>query len=64
VVEFARPFVDNPEKSIPHLWNKVLLPGVGHWTEQEALTEANRLSLWTASVGEVNTSSHCKTGTE
>ncbi len=26
-------------------WNKVLLPGVGHWTEQEAPTEVNRLML-------------------
>ena len=30
-------------KSVPNLWNKVLLPGVGHWTEQEAPTEVNRL---------------------
>jgi pimeloyl-ACP methyl ester carboxylesterase len=45
VVEFARPYVDNLEKSVPNLWNKVLLPGVGHWTEQEAPTEVNRLML-------------------
>jgi pimeloyl-ACP methyl ester carboxylesterase len=45
LVEFARPYVDNLEKSVPHLWNKVLLPGVGHWTEQEAPTEVNRLIL-------------------
>ena len=36
VVEFARPYVDNLGKSVPNLWKKVLLPGVGHWTEQEA----------------------------
>jgi hypothetical protein len=29
VVEFARPYVDNLEKSVPNLWNKLLLPGVG-----------------------------------
>jgi pimeloyl-ACP methyl ester carboxylesterase len=43
VDEFARPYVDNLEKSVPNLWNKVILPGVGHWTEQEAPTEVNRL---------------------
>jgi len=43
VVEFARPYVANLEKSVPNLQNKVLLPGVGHWTEQEAPTEVNRL---------------------
>jgi pimeloyl-ACP methyl ester carboxylesterase len=43
VVEFARPYVDNLEGSVPNLWKKVLLPGVGHWTEQEAPTEVNRL---------------------
>jgi pimeloyl-ACP methyl ester carboxylesterase len=43
VVEFARPGVDNLEKSVPNLWKKILLPGVGHWTEQEAPAEVNRL---------------------
>jgi|SRR5580700_336544 pimeloyl-ACP methyl ester carboxylesterase len=45
VVEFARPYVDNLEKSVPNLWNKVLPPLVGHWTEQEAPTEVNRLMV-------------------
>jgi pimeloyl-ACP methyl ester carboxylesterase len=45
VVEFARPAVDNLEKSVPNLWKKVLLPGVGHWTEQEAPGEVNRLMI-------------------
>jgi pimeloyl-ACP methyl ester carboxylesterase len=43
VVEFARPYVENLEKSIPNLWNKVILPGVGHWTQQESPTDVNRL---------------------
>jgi hypothetical protein len=42
---FARPFVNNPERYIRHLWNKVPLPGVGHWTEQDATSEVNRLML-------------------
>ena len=45
VVEFARPYVDNLETSVPNLWKKVLLPGVGHRTEQEAPTEVNRLMV-------------------
>lgn len=43
VVEFGRAGVDNLEKSVPNLWKKVLLPGVGHWTEQESPVEVNRL---------------------
>jgi len=43
VVEFARPYVDNLEKSVPNLWNKILLPGVGHWTQQEAPAGVNGL---------------------
>lgn len=45
VVEFAKTGVDNLEKSVPNLWRKVLLPGVGHWTEQEAPAEVTRLFL-------------------
>jgi len=45
VVEFARPYVDNLQKSVPNLLNKVLLPGVGHWTQQEAPAEVNRLMV-------------------
>jgi pimeloyl-ACP methyl ester carboxylesterase len=45
VVEFARPAVDSLETSVPNLWKKVLLPGVGHWTEQEAPGEVNRLMV-------------------
>jgi pimeloyl-ACP methyl ester carboxylesterase len=45
VVEFAKPAVDNLEKAVPNLWKKVLLPGVGHWTEQEAPQEVNHLII-------------------
>lgn len=45
VVEFARPAVDNLQQSVPNLWKKVLLPGVGHWTEQEAPAEVTRLMI-------------------
>jgi pimeloyl-ACP methyl ester carboxylesterase len=42
VVEFAKAGIDNLEKSVPNLWRKVMLPGVGHWTEQEAPAEVNK----------------------
>jgi hypothetical protein len=45
VVEFACAVVDNLEKSVPHLWRKVLLPGVGHWTDQEAPGEVNHHTI-------------------
>ena len=45
VVEFLKPAVDNLEQSVPNLWKKVLLPGVGHWTEQEAPAEVARLMI-------------------
>ncbi len=45
VVEFLKPAIDNLEQSVPNLWKKVLLPGVGHWTEQEAPAEVTRLMI-------------------
>jgi hypothetical protein len=50
VVEFAGPYVDN-----------LLLPGVGHWTEQEAPTEMNRLVLdsWAARTGKLQSIEDC-----
>jgi pimeloyl-ACP methyl ester carboxylesterase len=43
VYEFARPIVDQMEKNVPNLWKKVVLPGVGHWTQQEAPEDVTRL---------------------
>ena len=43
VYELAKAGVDNLEQSVPNLWRKVAFPGVGHWTEQEAPVELNRL---------------------
>jgi pimeloyl-ACP methyl ester carboxylesterase len=45
IVQVGRATVDNLEKSVPNLWKKVLLPGVGHSVEQEAPTEVTRLIL-------------------
>jgi pimeloyl-ACP methyl ester carboxylesterase len=45
IAQVAQPGVDNLEKSVPNLWKKVLLPGVGHWIEQEAPTEVTQLFI-------------------
>ena len=45
IAQVSRPGVDNLEKSVPNLCKKVLLPGVGHWIEQEAPTDVNRLFI-------------------
>ena len=45
IVQVRQAGVDNREKSLPNLWKKVLLPGVGHSVEQEAPTEVTRLIL-------------------
>jgi hypothetical protein len=36
IEQVGRPAVDKLEESVPNLWKKVLLPSVGHSTEQEA----------------------------
>ena len=36
---------ENMEALVPNLTNKVLIPGVGHWVQQEAPDETNRLLL-------------------
>ena len=37
--------VDAMERNVPHLVKKVILPGVGHWTQQERPVEVNRLLI-------------------
>jgi pimeloyl-ACP methyl ester carboxylesterase len=37
--------VDTLEQNVPNLVKKVILPGVGHWTQQERPDEVNRLLL-------------------
>ncbi|MGJ5819127.1 alpha/beta fold hydrolase [Paludibaculum fermentans] len=45
VLEFLRPEYDALEENVPNLTKKVLLPGAGHWTQQERPNEVNRLLL-------------------
>ena len=39
------PARENMEALVPNLTRKVLLPGIGHWLQQEAPDEVNRLLL-------------------
>ena len=45
VIAMMRPAYDTLEESIPNLVKKVLLPGVGHWIQQERPGELNELLL-------------------
>jgi pimeloyl-ACP methyl ester carboxylesterase len=45
VILLYRQLYDDLEASAPNLWRKVLLPGKGHWIQQEAPEEVNRLVL-------------------
>ncbi len=43
VVSFpgAQKQIDNLRAAVPNLWRTMMLPGVGHWTQQEAPAEVN-----------------------
>jgi pimeloyl-ACP methyl ester carboxylesterase len=43
VITMARQGFDNLEDAMPNLRKKVLLPGAGHWIQQERPTEVNEL---------------------
>jgi pimeloyl-ACP methyl ester carboxylesterase len=43
VIRMYRKPVESLEMSVPHLKGKVILPGVGHWVNQERPEEVNRL---------------------
>jgi pimeloyl-ACP methyl ester carboxylesterase len=45
VITMYRAALDGLEETIPHLRTKVLLPGAGHWVQQETPAEVNRLLL-------------------
>ncbi len=45
VIDFLRPAYERLELSMPNLTKKVLLPGAGHWTQQEQPEEVNRLLI-------------------
>jgi pimeloyl-ACP methyl ester carboxylesterase len=45
VIEFTRGAYENLAVNIPNLKKSVLLPGVGHWTQQERPKEVNRLLI-------------------
>jgi pimeloyl-ACP methyl ester carboxylesterase len=45
VITMARQSFDNLEDAMPNLRKKVLLPGAGHWIQQERPTEVNELLI-------------------
>jgi pimeloyl-ACP methyl ester carboxylesterase len=45
VIDFLRDEYASLSANIPNLRNNVLLPGVGHWTQQERPQEVNRLLI-------------------
>jgi len=45
VLGFWGEYVDAIEINVPKLLRKAILPGVGHWTQQERPQEVNRLLL-------------------
>jgi pimeloyl-ACP methyl ester carboxylesterase len=45
VIIMYRESFDTMEDTIPNLWKKVLLPGAGHWIQQERPVEINKLLL-------------------
>ena len=43
LITIARQAFDNLEDAMPNLRKKVLLPGAGHWIQQERPAEVNKL---------------------
>ena len=45
VISFSRGVFDRMEASVPDLRGKVLIPGAGHWVQQEHPAEVNKLMI-------------------
>lgn len=45
IAQVGQEAIDNLDKSVPNLWKKVLLPGIGHSVEQEAPNEVSQLLI-------------------
>lgn len=45
VITMYQSAFDSMEASMPHLKQKVLLPGIGHWVQQECPTKVNQLLI-------------------
>ncbi len=43
VLEFHSKEVEALDTNVPSLTQRIVLPGVGHWTQQESPEEVNRL---------------------
>ncbi len=45
VVAMMGPAIENQEATMPNLKKKVLIPGAGHWVQQESSEEVNKLMI-------------------
>jgi pimeloyl-ACP methyl ester carboxylesterase len=45
VLEFLDEEFDAVETYVPNLWKKAVIPGAGHWIQQERPAEVNRLLI-------------------
>ena len=45
VITFYGQAYEALDESVPNLWKKVLLPGAGHWVQQERPDEVNELLI-------------------
>ena len=54
VITMYRQAFDELEENVPNLKEKVLLPGAGHWIQQERASEVNRLIIDFLRAEEVN----------
>lgn len=45
VISMRRKAYENLEENVPNLWKKVLLPGAGHWIQQERPEEVSQLLI-------------------
>lgn len=45
VIEFWGDELNSMDQHVPNLKKKVILPGIGHWTQQESPAEVNRLLI-------------------
>jgi pimeloyl-ACP methyl ester carboxylesterase len=45
VITLYRKDFDHMEDAVPHLWKKALIPGAGHWIQQERPEEVNALLI-------------------
>ena len=64
VLDFLREEFDALQDNVPDLWKKVLLPGAGHWIQQERPEQVNQLLIAFLKSLEASTSQFAPSATE